>query len=713
MRVPIATVTVDEPTALSLLNAPGWSGDFRFVEDDFKGDVWELGGIGGTGGRAEYIPSMEAIGPQGQVERVDMNLADWTVNAGSWVDTARPAMNPRTQFLWAYDGTPDTAAAVESKDDWRPQWCAWVGRYAPPEGTTQPCWFAFEMLGDGVNPAWALVVPTWDPDGRTWPYLMRDDVPYGAGSYYTYQDYAAMVSHLEVDTVLDTAWAEYIIWCELTLNQWIIRMTVNGSPISEPWVYQVPDYSIIDPDSTPCGEGKLRICSQGQQLMAAVAPITYPTYSYARPRQYSVLAEGFGDPSHILAEALWQGATGTTVVVSADVSGQNVRPLVEFGNPVGSRAVCGLVSMVLPADLGSASINPWTSTGTNQLMDGVQYTRRITWRGNSMNFTVRDPDGALDWKGNNVVTLDLGWQESAEGYGYPYAYDPTMRRVFTGYITDIKRRKTGTEDLVLEITAEDYWGARMPHKSMVYMASFGGQLFAEAFADVANRLGFREDQIDCVDAENVRLSTAEIIGRQTFAFAAEDNPGDALDAFCKERGWRCGIDAEGNIFAAMPYAYSGTPDFILDQDTVTEADVVTDLSAGLDLSEFANSVVAYVGPEEQRSEKWLADEDSWQLSSTDDYIGDLWWRIEKRERGLGQTMADAVAAAVLAKVSTFRQVITWETEGRDLSPGQFVQVQVDVPGVETDSVYMITEEQGFVRFDDLEWSQTFTMVRVQ
>ena len=113
-------------------------------------------------------------------------------------------------------------------------------------------------------------------------------------------------------------------------------------------------------------------------LMAAVAPITYPTYSYARPRQYPVLAEGFGDPSHILAEALWQGATGTTVVVSADVSGQNVRPLVEFGNPVGSRAVCGLVSMVLPADLGSASINPWTSTGTNQLMDGVQYTRRIT-----------------------------------------------------------------------------------------------------------------------------------------------------------------------------------------------------------------------------------------------------------------------------------------------------------------------------------------------
>lgn len=721
MRNPVVALTIDDARALGRVTSPGWAGDFL----PGANNGWVLAGM-------EYLSSFKGFAPRGSVALYDMLLTGsdtpasaaaegtyyWDIaatNGGLWDDRATPSYYGN-RFLHMYSGGTDPTGKVTCSSNIPPVWMGVFYAYAIPNGRVLPGQFSIEMQGAGAGyPSWRIVIPrghgsSFECDS---PYLSLD--PYGNGN-------AQRVSVCNMRTAqASQGLTEYIVLCELTLNQWIINISVNGKALEEPWVYTPPGCDVADPflldavgNETPISQpGPIEVTTDGQQLMFALNSWQYPVFSTAYRRYYHAVDTRCGDVHRATApliadayvvkptgaEANVEVATGTAnevgVEVQAGLANQSVRP------------VCGVVSVVMDAIIGDVTTAPWTSTGGSALDGKISYTRRSTWKGNEVTATLRDPTGALTWKGNDVVTLSAAWQTT------PAA--PTLKKLFTGYLTGPTRRKEGSDDLTVEIHAADFVGSRMKRKDMIFTRSYGGVEVNTAIQELGNRLGFTTDRIVCTDGVGVYLPHSQVIGEPTLAWGAGDKVDAALDAICKAVGMVWGIDVDGKLFVRYPVAYSGTPDFVLDNATVTEADEIWGWETEREMAEFATDVYAVSGAEGFRRFSWARNLLAQDTPSNGAFIGDNFQFVEKIERAWVDTQT--IATATLGKRSQFEQVVTWKPVSAiaTLDPGMICQSQLTGTQLTYNSLYLIIEERGEIDLDmpnDFGWSQTFTMVKV-
>lgn len=700
-KIPVAKMTIDDPRALGNLSKPGWAGDFLFSPPGNQ-SPWCYSDT-------EYIPEMHAAAPIGIARRTDMSFGDWQVLTGQWDDKAQPATFPRVTYLHAYDGSVGAVSSVVSKADFYPRWCGWFYVHVPPAGTlsTQACDFSILMRGDFDGPAWRIVIPTRNLANK-YPRLTKGGV---------YQQPMTEQTRCDVDTTesSEAGWREIIVWCEATLNTWIMGFRINGAYTR--WVYTPPGQDVAGTTEL-CGQGPIEVQSQGQQLMFALAPIQYPTMSEVFKRTYFSITAALGDvtdadtpptPSAVVVKP-----TGTDCWVDVENDGSNgIIPRVSFVNDKNHRAVCGLVSVYMDGKFDATDHGletPWTSVGkTWQKGDAVEYTRRSSWRGNSLEFKLYDPTGALTWKGNDVIQLEAAYQTTGD--------PPVLSTFFTGYITSPERDRTSPVNMPVRITASDFFGARMPHKKMIFMPSFGGMLFGDAIAIIGNRLGFKTANIS-VDASyaTTYLPGSQVLGEPTLAWGPEASPEEALDILCRSVGAYCGITTGGVLFANPLLTYSAPADYTLDSDATDSGDFVRHIRYQRGNEEFANNCYVITGTHGYQTIAWARDSASEDDDTADDFIGDNWQRVDVLERTFAN--ATTLATASLVVSSKFAEVIEWEPVEAQvaLQPGKFVKCQIENMQVETDSIWYITEERTTIDPwlpDAGGWHQKFTMVRVQ
>lgn len=700
-QVPCAEVTVGDPRSLGALTKLGWAGDFVFAPPGAPYQPWRHRDT-------EYVPELKAVAPAGRVVRRDMSLADWQVQAGAWDDRARPATSPRTTFLHAYSGAVAAVSRVVSTASFGPNWCGWFYRYVPPAGTltANPCDFSIKLCAES-GPQWRLVIPTRNIEAK-YPRLLRAEA---AGLA------AVEVSRCDVDTTAseDSGWQEYVIWCEQTLNSWII--VVQTSSAATRWFHTPPGTDVADTTAVLCSAGPLEVQSQGQQLMFAIAPIRYPPLSECYLRSYYTVSSDLADlasPAQTpTSQAVIVAPAHSDAWVEVETNAANaLAPRVTFVNHEDTRAVCGVVSVIVPPQFATGSYGePWSSAGGNATFregDTIEYVRRSCWRGNEFSLLLRDPSGGPGWRGNEVCGLKAGYQTTAEG--------PVLTPLVTGYLVGPERDRRGPVEAEVSLRVADYFGARMAHKSMLLMPSFARMTFGEAFEIIASRLGFAAAQRELDEAlAAVVLPGPQVPGEQSLYWGGETSPEEALDVLARCVGASIGIDASGRLFARPRATYS-SPAYTLDSDATAAGDVVRHIRYQRDLEHFANNCFVITGSEGWRQMGWARDSASESTATAADFIGDQFISVES----VGQAFASAsaLAAASLQVRARFAEVIQWQPARAhaDLAPGQFVKVQVEGMQIAADSIYYVTEERGKIVptwRDAGGWQQQFAMVRVQ
>jgi hypothetical protein len=694
--VPCVTVTVDDPRKLGALTRMGWAGDFLWQPPALQNPPYHYI-------NSEYIPEQRAAAPAGYVKRGDMLLVNWEVLTGSWDDRARPATSPRTRFLHAYGGAAGAVSKVRSRADYGPNWCGWFYRYVPPAGTltASTCDFSVKLCA-ASGAQWRIIIPTRNEQAK-YPRLLRnaaDGLP------------MSEVSRLDVDTTAsqDAGWQEYVVWCEQTMNAWIIVLKANGA--LHRWYYAYPGTDAMDATVSLCADGPLEVQSQGQQLMFAVAPIRYPEIAEAYLRSYFPVSTDLAALATQVPE--WQASivapTGTDAWVDVETSGAALAPRVTFLTTGTKRAVCGVVSVIVPPafDAGTYT-DEWSTAAGNATFgagDAIEYTRRSSWRGNEFTIPLRDGSAALAWKGNEVAVLKAAYQTTDAA--------PTLAALVTGYVQGLDRDRESPVDMSVPLRVTDFFGARMPHKSMIFMPSFARMTFGKAFEIIAERLGFPDAQQDCDGtlAATV-LPGPQVIGEQSLYWGAEARPEEALDTLAACVGGFVGIAADGKLFAKPVPTYS-TPDYTLDSDATAAGDLVRHILYRRDMEDFANNCFVITGSEGWRRIGWARDADSEATSTAADFIGDQFLSVTVAENTFAT--AQTLAARSLAMRSRFSEVIEWTPvqAHTTLAPGCWVKAQVEDMQVTTDSIWFVTEERGVIvptLRDAGGWRQTLVMVR--
>jgi hypothetical protein len=165
----------------------------------------------------------------------------------------------------------------------------------------------------------------------------------------------------------------------------------------------------------------------------------------------------------------------------------------------------------------------------------------------------------------------------------------------------------------------------------------------------------------------------------------------ALDAVVSGRGWMWGVDYLGRIWTGPEPAYSGTPDFVLDQAAMAEEDRIVAVEAERAAENFRNYVAVFAGHDDLDAAIWH-DEASHRDPSSAAFIGDDWWDVVVAPDEPNPAM---LAWQIFTDDRRERCDLVWETAGKpSLRPGMFVQVAVDGLDVPSDAVFQIVEDAG-------------------
>ena len=705
MRTPRATITVDDPRALGRHTALGFSRDFPWVppEGGFA-QLWQFEGC-------EYIPSQQAVGPRGGATRVDMDIADWTVAAGSWTDRARLAMTPRTLWLWAYNTLETAPAGIQSNDDYPAGICVWVQAQAANESSTVTEKYLNIVLtgAGGTEPAWGIFIPT-GPGPYKFPLLMY----YDAGVYTATPTIVSEYDEWAGGGGIQSTARDYIVWIEPTAHQWIIGLAVNGQWGARPWVYQPPGMSPADALTDPLAvPGPVQLQTSGQAALFAVAPIVYPEESTARTRAYYDVTSILGAAATAYTRGVVYMPLGTDVDFDIDLDGTAVRPVVtmETTGDHTIRPVVGATTVAIPAVIGDVVSAPWSSASrANSLLDVIEYTRRCSWRGNELRGRVLDSEG-LDWTGNNVVQLTAAWHETGGA-------EPSQEVLFTGYL-QAPRHETATEREYpeVEIEALDWAASRGLSQFCANMAQLGGYEFASAFVELGMRAGFAAANID-VDGSHggYTLPIGSVIGERMFWWRDDEPITTALDALCASIGWRWGIRPNGDLFTEPYPAYGGTPDYTIDLSGgyLDEDEFIESLSVYRDMSKFANVVHCALGPHYfYRGNGVGYSFESVSDPASEWFVGSVMAAVEQRDQYGSDTVAATLAGIIRdRRLRTVRTIELTCARREELAPDAFVEV-IGVDGVTDGAIYYVTEERGRIIMDELDWFQEITMVEVE
>lgn len=658
---PAANLVVDNPHADGLLAKHGFAYDWRFepgkderpAEAESLRPQWLLDGC-------EIVPVVHALGLRGYAEKADMDLGRWAIEAGQYWKTAKPAGRPLVDHLFCYDARPNTYGIVLSQDEYEPRVAAWLWRFSPPDGQTEPVMVEVTLHGNGLGPAYTVQAPLHDHEykyPRLWRHEPGEPAPHLVDELGRYD--AARLG------MADGA-AEQQLWIEETDG--VLVVSIAGA--AEPWVYK-PE------DGRGPSRGHVSVTIRGHCAMFNLQPIQYPASGTARPSGYLTVPDWMSPTPQYLPVTGGEGA----VSVSEDLGGEGTtRPIVSLTRIAPDRRpLAYLVHQYHQPTFSAGESNPQSTMGDENLMR-LRWRRRLG-RGWSFEAELLDFDGAYQWRGNEKVTVSAGWQAADEQVMVGYLQGPARKRDAGGYV--------GRATAVVE--GRDCIAARLRgRKFMAWHGSPVGWSFAAWFRYVLLRAGVPDALIVAQD-DGYTIDAMPERWRSRYDFGNDTEVAAALDAVVGGRGWMWGIDRLGRIWTGPEPQYGGVPDFVLDDAAVAEADRIVAVEAERAAEAFRNYVAVFAGRDNIDAAIWH-DEASHRDPASAAFIGDDWWDVV--------VAADEPNPAMLAW-QTFSEArrercdLVWETAGRPgLRPGMFVQMRVGGLGVPEEAVFQIVEDAG-------------------
>lgn len=662
--VPAAELVVDNPHADGMLSKHGFAYDWRFesVKDDRPSQAEDFRPTW-IGDGCEIIPVLRALGLRGYAVKADMDLSEWSVEAGDYWKAVRPAGKPRVAYLFWYDARPDRHGIVMSMAEFEPRVAVWMWRFSPPDGQTEPVFVEVTLHGDGLGPAYTVQVPLHDQTYK-YPRLWRHDV--GDAEPH-------IVDELQRYDAARLAMAggavEQHLWVEETDG--VLVISLSGA--AEPWVYQ-PE------DGQGPSRGHISVTFRGHCAMFNLQPIQYPSQGTATPTHFLYVPDWINRTPQYLAVT---GGVGTVSVAEDTQSdATSSRPVVTLTRTEAcKRPVVYVVHQYHEAAIDAGEAFPSSTVGDENLL-ALRWRRRL-YRGWEFRATLRDFDGGYEWKGNEKVTVKVGWQSADV-------------QVMVGYLREPARLREADEYLgraVVEVQGADYVTARLSRrKYMTWHGSPVGWNFASWFRYVLNRAGVA-DALVAVEDDGYIIQAMPDRWRGRYEFGHDVQVVDALDEVVRSRGWVWGVNEQGEIWAGPEPEYSGVPDFVLDDAATAEDERIRRVEAQRASEQFRNYVAVFAGRDKAEAAIWR-DEDSHRDPSSPSFIGDDWWLVE-----VAPDERDPAVAAWQMFQQAYRQrhEIVWETIGRpQLAPGMFVRVDVDGLGVPAGTVFQITEDMGMV-----------------
>ncbi len=664
---PAAELVVDNPHADGLLEKHGFGHDWTFedpqhdrpgaAEDFVPG--WILDGC-------EIIAPLRAVGLRGYAVKADMSLDGWQVLASDYWKLARPAGRPRAAYMFYYDARPNQYGSVISAAEYEPRICVWLWRFSPPDGQTYPVFVEITLHGDGAGPSYTVQVPLHDETYK-YPRLWRHEV--GATDPHLVDE---LQRYDAGELTMRHGVAEQVVWIEETDGVLIVYLT--GA--SEPWVYR-PE------DGLGPSRGRVSVTIRGHCAMFNLQPIQYPQSGTARPSAFISVPDWMNQTPQYSAVA---GGEGTVQIQAeaGEAAGQT-RPVIQLSSTQpGRRPVVYLVHQFHDAIFSAGQSAPQSTAGTDALVR-LSWRRRFP-RGWSFRAVLRDFDAAFNWRGNEKATVKAGWDEADA-------------QVMVGYLSAPRYLRDADEFMgrrLVEVEGRDLiWARLLRRKFMAWHCSPVGFNFAAWMRHVLGRAGVPPALIDVPDDGYVIAEMPQKWQRR-FAFGHDVPVVDAIDAVVNSRGWVWGIDESGRIWAGPEPQYSGTPDFVLDETTASEEDLIEMVAAERATEAFRNYVAVFTSRYGVQA-AILHDGDSHRNPAAEDFIGDDWWIVEVAP---DEVEPAALAQRLFSDHNRMSCQIIWQTPGRpQLKPGQFVEVRVDGLGVAEGTVFQIIEDIGLVDYE--------------
>ncbi len=652
-------------------------------------------------GATQYNDSLQACVPQGYAVWGNMSWSNWEREAGwnagqetrgNW-RLATAAHFPQRRFAFFDCLWPNAYGSIRSVEHFRGEVILVLYQFAPPWAQENPPRTRVELIQTS-GPTYFYDLPlSGEKNQIQLPRLGKKD-PEGDRPDEELNVAEWQKLEAKLKTQVAGVDARILKVCCQPLKslggQEVGPLIWEDSYVSQPWIVS-PGEGI---SMTPY---RLRITAHGHALAVAACQVKYPVTSYAQP--YDTLAvPGWVEPTHTYY-ALGFAPFGTSVsaisTVDGTVSGTNAtdRPTLVFTSDGHARPLCYGVSQIHSATIGSARTSATNVTG------GVIMSARgscdETWRGATCDFTMRIGADDYAWKGNEKVEVRAGWSSVTAG-----VKSDSSSVQFTGYIADLKRRKDPGDlaKVYLDVHCEDGIGARLSgKKKMLYHACYAGLDAAQVFTEVLTRAGVASSLIDTTGLSGRLLPTGERGSDLMWQFAQDYDVVSALDDMAAAMGKFFGVTKDLSYFMGTRLAYSGTPDYIVDDDSVADTDRIEAISAERANAEFRNYVAAIVRGNTGKltDEVIMYDADSHRATASADFIGDDWWEVVMQPEA---TSAWDLALKRWREVFRRRQVLEWTTAGKhDLWPGHYVQVQAGGLGVPTNTVFRIVTKEWEIR----------------
>lgn len=707
--VPVAELVLNNADSDGVITYHGFAYNWEFHDEPDSPDepVWEHH-------NTQVLSGINGVSPKAYVSWEDMVGAQWLVEHGEaahWGVTSLKGGRGKVSYIqYKYSGAdPEPRGQVCSALTYSPSLYFRFFRFNPPEDIQGPAYVEIQFLGEGHYDQeddnyyeYSIVLPWQSREEEDYAY----DTPYlGRRPCGSTEDWS-VISEYRGGGGLQSVEGMEASWQELQVE--MIGNGVEGDPhwlrivlsrTGRPWLFEVTDKPLI--------RGFVRVIFRRQAGMFAMYPLKFPWLSWCRPKEYLTMTDWMSatadGPDYLTL--IHDLPTGTSAGTTGEVDSQNsraYRPILVFRNDnIYARPVVYAIHQSEPAvleiDLARDEVTDTSDTGR---LLSCTWNRNNRYRGASFTAVLRDPS-AYSFKGNEKAWIDLAWDDGAGA---------TVETKLTGYIVPQKPLEPGAtaDEHRLEIRAVDGVEARISKKFMLHMPCFERWAIGDAFEYVMKRCGIRDSMIDVASAitSDYKLPRAEPPWERIWQYADDHSVISALDEMVDHFGFRWGVAYDGTYCLAKEVAWvsGATPDFVLNQDTTTDADVVNRLEPERSPEDFRNYVAA-VDRDARLHIALSRDVDSHRTTTDDKFIGDDWWEVIIADSHLLQQ-----AQNKLKELGRFRDVITWTTRRIDLGPDSFVSVEVEDIDVSSGDIYRITEEHGEATMDPPDMTVTYTMV---
>lgn len=631
-------------------------------------------------GEVEILPELKCACPAGFPCPTDIGEAGITIYCGNW-RTAKPYCPHNYTYWHLYRVAPGMTGLI------RTTWSAynfWVRliRFAPAPNEHLPNEVSIGLIAvnaDDLIHEWGLKLP--GPNNTIQrPQLWR---------YSTIlPPTPSLWSELEVDS--RPASESGGVWEQvLTIEQLgpYLRIAATGA---QQWTQYIlrPDVTTDDYQF----RYYLSVYAQGHPIMAAIQPIWYSRYAEMRPSTYYSLPAEYSNTVHIRTAT--DTPSGTSVLAATEVSSLNpraIRPVVRFYStePL-SRAVVWRVDSYATAEFTDGRGEMETQTVAR-----VRWTRNNEWRNAELEAELPAGTTVPDWKGNNKVSLRVALEPTGAG-------EPDYIDKFTGYLLEPEPAIDDKVPQLRRVTlrAIDGVGMRLSKHFMVSAIPPGGMTLEDWFTLVLNNAGVPESLIE-VDEEVADLTIADPVPRSMprLQFGKDQTVVNALDEVINNTtGLQWGVRGDGTYFVRKRPEYDGTPDWVLDEGTVTDTDVVFAFESTRSSEDFRNYVYVAAKDDYGQLKSVIVRNSASHTDETDDrFIGEDWWKVVLAPDERNPEMRAQLELDESLKPS---HNIVWKTCIKDLSPGQFVRVDVDNFNIPAGTVFEIVEESGEIAGND-------------